>query len=128
MLTINSPDGLVGTHTVGTSVFAPGLDESGLNGNLALVNDGSATPTLACASITNTGEIAGRIAVIDRGTCRFDAKSKFAQDAGAIGVIVINNVSGPVIQMGGDPAAGVTIPVVMVDMELGIAIKAELAS
>lgn len=128
VLTINSPDGLVGTHTVGTSVFAPGLDESGLNGNLALVNDGSATPTLACASITNTGEIAGRIAVIDRGTCRFDAKSKFAQDAGAIGVIVINNVSGPVIQMGGDLAAGVTIPVVMVDMELGIAIKAELAS
>jgi len=127
VLTINRPAGLAGTHTVGTSSFSPALEEAGLRGNLALVDDGSATPTLACTALTNAGEIAGKIAVIDRGTCRFDEKSKFAQDAGAIAVIVINNVAGPPVQMGGDPAAGVTIPVVMVDMELGDAIKDELA-
>lgn len=128
MLSINSPDDLRGTHTVATSVFAPGLDEAGLSGNLALVDDGTATPTLGCAAPTNAGKIDGRIAVIDRGECRFDEKSKFAQDAGAIAVIVINNIPGPPVPMGGDPAVGVTIPVVMVDMETGDAIKEELAS
>ena len=124
----NTPDSEVSFVTVATSLFAPGLDEAGLSGNLALVDDGTATPTLGCAAPTNAGKIDGRIAVIDRGECRFDEKSKFAQDAGAIAVIVINNIPGPPVPMGGDPAVGVTIPVVMVDMETGDAIKEELAS
>jgi hypothetical protein len=111
---------------VGTSVFARALKPKALRGDLVAVDDGTATPTLGCAALANAGEVAGKIAVIDRGSCRFDEKAKAAQDAGARAVVVVNNIPGPPIPMGGDPAAGIRIPVVMVSMELGDAIKTEL--
>jgi hypothetical protein len=56
---------------------------------------------------------AGKIALIDRGTCTFVSKVKKAQDRGALMVIVANNAPGPATAMGGaDPT--VTIPSVMV--------------
>jgi extracellular elastinolytic metalloproteinase len=58
-------------------------------------------------------DAAGRIAMIDRGSCTFAAKVKKAQDLGALMVIVLNNAPGPAIAMGGaDPT--ITIPSVMV--------------
>ena len=58
---------------------------------------------------------AGRIALIDRGSCTFVAKVKKAQDLGALMVIVANNAPGPAIAMGGaDPT--ITIPSVMVTL------------
>ena len=36
----------------------------------------------------------GKIALIDRGTCTFPEKVKTAQNAGAIGVIIVDNVAG----------------------------------
>lgn len=56
---------------------------------------------------------AGKIVLIDRGSCTFVAKVKKAQDQGALMVIVANNAPGPAIAMGGaDPT--ITIPSVMV--------------
>jgi len=56
---------------------------------------------------------AGKIALIDRGSCTFVAKVKKAQVNGALMVIVANNAPGPAIAMGGaDPT--ITIPSVMV--------------
>ena len=40
------------------------------------------------------GESGREVAVIDRGVCTFDAKYQRAIDAGAVGVITANNVSG----------------------------------
>ena len=58
-------------------------------------------------------DAAGRIALIDRGSCTFAAKVKKAQDLGALMVIVLNNAPGPAVAMGGaDPT--ITIPSVMV--------------
>jgi hypothetical protein len=127
VLMINSPDSIEGTNAVSTAIFGPALRKRRLRGFLALVNDGSASPTLGCSALANADEVAGKIAVVDRGECPFTEKALSAQDAGAIAVIVINNVSGPPVTMGGDDA-GVTIPVVMVDMELGQDIKDELES
>jgi hypothetical protein len=56
---------------------------------------------------------AGKIALIDRGSCTFVAKVKKAEVNGALMVIVANNAPGPAIAMGGaDPT--ITIPSVMV--------------
>ena len=56
----------------------------------------------------------GKIAVVDRGICGFNVKVKNAQDAGAVGVLVVNNAAGtPPPGLGGtDPT--VTIPSVMI--------------
>jgi hypothetical protein len=50
-----------------------------------------ATPPDGCSALTNPGEIAGNIAMIDRGVCTFAAKAQAAKDAGAIAVIIVNS-------------------------------------
>jgi hypothetical protein len=51
---------------------------------------------LACTALSAINALAvnGKIALIDRGTCSFPQKVKNAQNAGAIGVIIADNVAG----------------------------------
>lgn len=125
VLRINTPKSLSGTHRVGTAEFGAPLEETGLTGDLVLVDDASSSPTLACLALANTTEVAGKIAVLDRGDCFFVVKVKNAQDAGATGVVVVNNVAGAAVNMGGDDAT-IVIPAVMVDKKLGKKIKRKL--
>lgn len=77
---------------------------------------------------------AGKIALIERGLCRFDNKIARAQRAGAIGAVVYNNVGDAVITMGGSSpvTAGspdvigttITIPGVFVGRSNGLAFAA----
>ncbi|TLZ59537.1 MAG: metalloprotease [Methanobacteriota archaeon] len=67
----------------------------------------------------------GKIALMDRGSCTFVAKIKRAQDAGAALVIMVNNIPGAPIAMGGaDPT--ITIPSVMISLGDGSRFKANL--
>ena len=47
-----------------------------------------------------TEELAGKVALIDRGQCAFTAKAKAAQDKGAVAVIIANNRAGPPMGIG----------------------------
>jgi hypothetical protein len=69
----------------------------------------------------NAGALAGKIAVIDRGTCTFVIKVKNAQLNGAIGVILVNNVAGPLAPGGSDPT--ITIPTIGITQADGLALK-----
>jgi uncharacterized protein (TIGR03382 family) len=53
-----------------------------------------ATPALACTAVTNGAALAGKIALVDRGTCSFAVKAAAVQAAGAIGVIFRNATNG----------------------------------
>ncbi|TXI87269.1 MAG: T9SS type A sorting domain-containing protein [Crocinitomicaceae bacterium] len=92
-----------------------------------LAEDTSPTAdSLMCLGAT-PGSLAGKIALLYRGTCNFSVKAKNAQDAGAIAVIIVNNISGePVGMAGGTEGLNVTIPVVMVSDVTGALIKARL--
>ena len=85
--------------TAGTAEFS---SVGSVTDTLILVNDGVGTVTDACTAITNS--IAGKIALIDRGTCNFRSKALAAQNAGAVGVIIANNTSGAPNNMTGTPA------------------------
>ena len=63
------------------------------------------------------GTFAGQVAVIRRGTCTFATKVTNAASAGALAVIVANNVPGPPTAMGGLIAT--TIPAWMVSQSDG---------
>ena len=64
---------------------------------------------------TASGSLTGQIALIDRGTCTFSTKIRNAQNAGAVGAIIVNNVYGPPISMASDGTPNQpTIPGVMV--------------
>jgi subtilisin family serine protease len=67
---------------------------------------------------------AGKVALIDRGTCTFNEKYQRAIGAGAVAVVVANNVSG-LFAGGGVIDRG--FPAVGISKEDGDAIKAELA-
>lgn len=94
---------------------------------LMLVDDGTAGDSLGCNSLVN--DLTGKIAVVYRGSCEFGAKAKNAQDSGAVGVIIINNVAGAPVGIGpGAQGANVTIPTVMVSNVDGAAIRAAMAT
>lgn len=77
--------------------------------------------SLFCGTAWNSAAISGKIAVIYRGTCDFGSKALQAQTAGAVGVIIVNNVAGSgTIDIGaGTDGVNVTIPVVMVSQLVG---------
>ncbi|KFY59103.1 hypothetical protein V496_05834 [Pseudogymnoascus sp. VKM F-4515 (FW-2607)] len=51
---------------------------------------------VACEAADFPAEVSGKIALISRGTCAFGAKALLAKAAGAVGVVVYNNVDGVV--------------------------------
>jgi hypothetical protein len=132
LLTVNSPPGIAGVYAVGTAAFGPPLASPGITGNVVQAldpADGSGPTTFdACSPLTNAGAVAGNIALVDRGTCGFVVKVKNAQDAGAIGVLVADNVAGaPPGGLGGtDPT--ITIPSVRITLADGNTIKANLGT
>ena len=126
-LTINSPSGIEGTYAAQPAAFGPPIDLTGISGDLAVVDDGSDDPTLGCNSLVNAFEIAGKIAVVDRGECFFTEKVKNAQNAGAVAVIVVNNEPNGLPPMGGDDAT-INIPSAGISQADGDLIKAALES
>jgi hypothetical protein len=113
---IDAPPAVAGFYQFGTAAFGPSIAAAPAAGPLAYV------PGLGCGPIGSS--LAGRIAMIDRGTCGFAVKAKNAQVAGAIGVIIANNVAGPVGMAGADPT--ITIATVSVGLSEANAIKAQL--
>jgi hypothetical protein len=122
-VTIDAPSSAAGTYKAAGATFGTEPSEEGLAGDVVLVNDGSANPTLGCGPLV--GFPAGAIALIDRGSCTFVQKAQNAQAAGAAAVIFVNNVAGdPSEPSGNDPS--ITIPVVQVSQADGTTIKAGL--
>ena len=74
-----------------------------------------AEPANGCVALTNSASMNGRIALIDRGGCEFSAKVLNAQQAGAVGVVIVNNVaSAPAAMAAGMFGSSVAIPAIMV--------------
>ncbi len=84
-------------------------------GDLVRALSSGPADSLCCAALANPALVQGKVAVIHRGTCDYALKAKHAQDAGAIAVVIINNVQGPPVEMGGGPyGPQVHIPVFMI--------------
>lgn len=79
-----------------------------------------ADPPDACGELRNSEQLAGRAVLVRRGTCYFADKAKRLGRAGASLMVVVQNIEGPAIPMGGDtdPAMG-DMPSVMVTRQLG---------
>ncbi|MEJ2599716.1 MAG: M4 family metallopeptidase [Anaerolineales bacterium] len=126
VLTINSPASIAGDYAAGAASFGPPLSNPGITGDVVLADDGTGTTTDACEALVNGGDIAGHIALVDRGSCNFTVKVKNAQNAGATSVIVADNQPGPAAGMGGSDDT-ITIPSLRVTLDTGNLIKSELA-
>jgi len=130
-LIVNSPADIAGGKEARDNSFNPGnvpipLSPNGIVADLVLVNDGDGDVLDACQPITNAAAINGKIAVIKRGDCTFAFKVKAAQIAGAIAVIIVNNVDGIVGMAGADNT--ITIPAISVSKVVGDEIIARMAT
>lgn len=84
-----------------------------------------AQPRDASTPLTNAAQVAGHIALIDRGNVFFSVKAQNAMAAGATGIIVVNNVPGEsFIQITSTADPALTIPDVLISMADGATIKA----
>ena len=128
LLHVNAPAAIAGDYNVGAASFGPTLTPGGVSGNVVLVVDNVGLPNNGCETIVNGAQLAGNIALVDRGACGFAVKVKNIQNAGAIAVIVADSVAGcPPNGMGGtDPT--ITIPAVRVTQDVGATLKANLAA
>ncbi len=120
-LTIHNPSSIAGVYEAGGAYFGALLDPTGITGNLEL-----AVPIDGNTPLSN--DLTDKIAVIDRGGAAFVTKVKNAQDAGAIAVIIINNLTGSGIFTMVGTDATITIPSIFISYEDGQSIKDELQS
>ena len=119
----NAPTEAVGrvVESFISTTFGPALDATGVTGDvkIAAVVDG-------CSPLP-AGSLAGKIGLIARGTCEFQAKVQAAQDAGAIGAIIYNlPSSAPTAGMAG-VNANITIPSVLINSSEGIYMQSLLS-
>jgi hypothetical protein len=130
-LRINSPAEVARFLPVGTAAFGPPISSPGVTADLIVGLDaadaGGPSTTDGCTAITNAADVAGKLAIVDRGTCPFAVKAKNLQDAGAVGVIIANNAPGGAPGLGGvDPT--IVIPTVSVALQDGALLKSWLAA
>lgn len=121
-LTVNTPVSISGTYITGEATFGPGLPATPLTADIVLGIDNTAPVNDGCEPLVNSAAITGKIALIDRGNCSFALKVEEAQAAGAVAAIIVNNVPGAPIPMGGFSAI-VNIPSVMISQADGNLIK-----
>ena len=135
------PSTLLATPTVNVTTPVPGAsgsyDYAGAAFGPALVNPG-ALGKLAKPSVANTQGcvafsaadatlLAGKVAIIDRGTCTFVVKVKNAQIAGATAVLIADNAPGAPATLGGsDPT--IVIPAARITQAAGVTLKAAIVN
>jgi subtilisin family serine protease len=113
---------VVGDVSYGMSSGAPAFAAvtADLTAPLSVVDEGEIWPSTgvgtACAPLT-PDSLAGTIALVSRGTCSFSQKSFNAEQAGAVAVIIVNNVAGDPVGMASDGLPDQpTVPVYMIGL------------
>jgi hypothetical protein len=120
-VSVNEPAFIAGDYSAAGADFGPRLTFLGVTASTHLADDGLFPSTDACTALTpeNAAATTGKILLVDRGNCPFVTKVKNAQDAGAVGVIVVDDVPGrlPGWMPGSDPT--ILIPSVQISRASG---------
>ena len=128
-----------GAYGYSQAAGAPNAPTTG-NAPLALTTPPTIPPTLPGADACNTaaganplpaGSFTGKIALIRRGTCSFYEKSRNAQLAGAVAVVLYNNALGllsPTVAPPSATAPAVEIPVVAIQAAEGVTLGNQIGA
>ena len=120
-LEVKVPESIAGRYAIKEANFTPKLADRGpIEERVVLVDDGETvlddgsegTTSDACEALTNSADIDGKIALIQRGGCQFDTKIDNAEEAGAVAVIVYNIAGDPIVMTGDAELSD--IPAVMI--------------
>ena len=123
---ITAPAAIAGPRGAGSAAWGP--QTFSLSGDIVAANDGVGVGSDGCETpFANAAAVAGKIALIDRGTCSFVIKAKNAQLNGAVAVIIGNNAAGAAPGMSGVDAT-VTIPSLSLSQADAATVRGQLAS
>lgn len=123
LLTVANSAGSDGDFESVEGAFTVPLADAGVTSGIAVKLGGFLTAAARLCTALPAGSLTGKIPLIARGICTFQAKIDNAAAAGAIAAVVYNNVAGDAIVMGGTSA---TIPGVMVSAAVGSALTAAI--
>lgn len=111
------PVSVAGLYSAGQAEFGPAVSDGPVEGEVVEVNDGFDSPYLSDGCETpyvNAADLTGKIALVDRGGCFFEQKALYAEQNGAIAVILCN-FEDAVIGMAGTPSVdSPTIPTISI--------------
>lgn len=119
-LYLPGPNSVRGAYEAQSASFGPPLPGGFLRGVIQRGLDGVGVSADGCEPMPSQGQfgLRNRIALIERGGCPFTQKVKSAQTAGAVAVIIYDNVPVGLPSMGGaDPT--ITIPSIGVSQATG---------
>lgn len=116
LLQVNEPASLEGIYNTGVADYGPSITGIPINGEVVEVDDAVFNPysTDACDMIVNASELAGKIALVDRGGCAYELKTANAAAAGAIAVIICNFDDDPMGMTGVDDIDDPIIPTISI--------------
>lgn len=127
---ILQPASIAGGYAIGFTQTGWGFPDmnnpaNAVTGFVEVARDATTADSLCCAN--SVADLTGKIALLYRGACQFGDKAFYAQAAGAIGVIIVNNDPNGYIDPGaGNQGGTVTIPVIMISAADGAALRSEL--
>ena len=134
---VKQPAAIAASFQFSTAVFGPRIGSPNVSAAVVAAVDaadgfGPAT-TDGCSAFSNAADVAGKIALVERGTCGFVVKARNATEAGAVGVVIYNNAANAAVapsSMADDGINGVfvTVPTVGLTRADGLAIVAQLAN
>ena len=132
--TITAPASIAGAYRAAGAQFGP---EPAFAGPVVLAGAVTGEASQACTAAAVPAAVAGKVALITRGSCDFVVKVRNAQNRGAVGVIIHNcsatdtpgctgaNPGEAVITMGGTTGGDITIPSAFVALSTGETMEAE---
>ena len=110
-ITFTSADGKTVVAGPETTQLSAGTDRSFFNDKQFYVVKDKNGQLGAGSANQYTSDVKGKIAIVKRGTLAFTDKQKFAQEAGAAGLVIVNNQAGPLNNMqlnAGFPTVGLS--------------------
>ncbi len=119
------PITVLGTTVYGVAQLWAPIPTTAVSGNL--VYGASLGNALGCTPFP-AGSLTGQILLVDRGACAISVKGSNGADAGAVAVIVANNVAGvvpPTFSFGG---GNPTVPVLSITQAAGTTLKARVGN
>jgi len=122
---VSAPDSVAGSYNyIALTANGWGIPATGVCADLALMQDSAGT-NLGCNP--NVTDLTGKIAVVFRGTCGFSVKVYAAQNAGAIGILIVNTTApAPGGLLAGAEGPLINIPVAMISNADGIKLRTAL--
>ena len=128
-INVTAPVEVAGDYAMVEGVFTRPISEAGrISARVVATQPANACRDGDAGLVTNGADLKGRIALIDRGTCFFSSKVRAAQQAGAVAVVMVNNVDGSPIPMAGSgDTSDIRIPAVMISRTDGAILRRRLA-